>query len=745
MFLAPVDPKSTDEAIRAYANAGLRPILIHAPTADGCTCGKSHGVNDEGVRQDGKHPVARAWQKPQSIDELQNQLANLAFQPNVGIVLGEQPGGEYLIAIDVDDEDRFQKLIEEIGPLPPTVRGRSARGDRLLYEIPSDVDRTELKNITGLGGEKGVDVKAKGGQVLVAPSMHAAGVRYTWTNFGKIETLPPEWILAIKPTRYKVPEWASQYTPQTIHENKRARNRCERYLENAVLRDCALVASTREGGRNTLLYERTVALLSLCSGLHLGAQWSWVQQQLESAARAAGLGQTETHRTIASAEKWVRESGAVRIPVSLNDPPASSPPGGSPPPPPTPATPVGTVPLSMDQGRPAKTAENVALMLQQHPDWLGGPFYDTYSQTILWPMPLPRPISNIYRFEREIVDSDHAAIQGWLMSQPDSSRVRAGLDVVATGVHLAASRRSLDLLKEWFNAIEPWDRVCRIDSWTIKYLGVEPSLYARASGRAWLLAVAQRALTPGLHVDAIPVLEGRGGIGKNRSIEALFQGGPRHAPWLVTIAGHELDEDETKRLACTRWILQDDELRSSTPKRLEALKSWASRTVETYRLQYMREITVSPRRGLLVGSIDRENYLHDDNVRRWWPWRVGRIRPDLLAKERFQLFAEARERVREGEEWRDSMTIEAFGEANREAVDRRVVDPLLEQVSSLLNSPARCPANLTAHNIGSSLGYGIDKIDRAFEMRLGNVMRELGFTKGRKRDNDEMLRVYVKR
>lgn len=329
LILPAVVLSGPDDALKFYIDHGLKPILIHAPNSDGCTCGKTHEPTANGSSSTGKHPIAKSWQKPATLDELQDQLARLKFRPNIGIVLGEQPGGEYLVAVDVDDETRLQKIIEDLGPLPETVRGESGRGHRLLFELGDEVNRAELRNVTGLCGEPGVDVKIKGGQVVVAPSTHPRGTKYTWSRFGKIERLPPAWALALMPKSYAVPKWAEGYTPQTMRENAKAKKRAESYLESAVLGDARVLAMTKQGSRNSLLHKSVIRCLSLCAGMHLGGQWGWVQQELTRAAVAAGLPQREVQNTVASAEGFVRKSGAVRVPLSLQ-PNASAPPVSSP-------------------------------------------------------------------------------------------------------------------------------------------------------------------------------------------------------------------------------------------------------------------------------------------------------------------------------------------------------------------------------------------------------------------------------
>lgn len=729
-----VSSENVEQAIAAYVNAGLQPILIHAPTVGGgCTCGKS------GCTSAGKHPIAKKWQRRVSHDELRDQIARLKFTPNVGVVLGEQPSGAYLVAIDVDDEKRFNTLVEQWGPLNETPRGESGRGYRLFFELPPDIPRDRVRNVSGLGGEPGVDVKVKAGQVVVAPSMHASGRRYTWTRTGTIAVLALTWAMELM-TPAPVPDWISEYTPQTLRENKRAVKRAERYLEKSVLADARLISQTGQGLRNETLKTRSFALYSLSAGLWLGnSGWDFVRRELSNAAIAAGLPAKEVRDLLARTEQKVSREGIVRVPVSLQTP------SGDAEPPTDPGTlattvevnPLETIRLEMDRGFPAKIANNVARLLAQHPVWSGGPAFDAYSQTPLWPLPLPEPIAEVNRYHREVTDADFDAIQGWIMTLPETHRVRGGIEIVHGGVRLAASRRKVDLLAQYVLHLAPWDGVYRIDSWLVDYLGCEDNLYSRATGRAWIVAAIERALVPGITVDLIPILEGDQGVGKNRALEALFEGGPRHAPWLTIIAGHRLDQDETKRLACTRWVLHDDELQARDPRRVDSLKSWASRPRETYRIQYERTITTSPRRALLAGSINQKQYLHDDTGnRRWFPWAVKSIRVDALAKIREQIFAEALYAVQSnGEQWRTPLTPEVRELAAIEAEKRRHHDPLGEQIDLILNgynlhgeyTGVLPPAELTTHMIGVRLGYRIDNIDRSLEMRISSAMRGLGY------------------
>lgn len=330
-----IDPalSSTDAAF-AYARQGLKTVFVHAPVFSdgevGCTCRK------ESCRSQGKHPIAKAWQKIATSDAyaIRDQLSSIRIDnPNVGIVLGEQAGGQYLIAIDVDSEERFAELSAELGALPDTVQSisGSGRGYHLLFEAPIEVAPGDMRN-GPIGDKSGVDAKVRAGQIVVAPSMHKSGKKYEWKRFGTFARLPVPWALEL--VRDEPPKWIHNYTPHSLAEDKKAKKRGEAYLRTTLIKRCQALANYGVGLRNHTLYRTSMYLFSMCNGMFLGNMWSTVSDELTRASQACGLSPHEARKTIDSANATVRRESLIKIPVVLADPPPTGTYSTAPPAPP---------------------------------------------------------------------------------------------------------------------------------------------------------------------------------------------------------------------------------------------------------------------------------------------------------------------------------------------------------------------------------------------------------------------------
>lgn len=738
VFFVPAPPP-TDFPLLEHAlhlaAAGFPVIFTHAPIPPGCTCGRAD------CQAIGKHPVEKRWQKSGTTDAviIRDRLSRLRFAPNVSIVLGLM-GDVYVTAVDVDSEPRMAELLEELGPLPTTVRIDSARGYRLLFTLPPSTPLDRVSNVTGILKKSGVDLKAAGGQIVMPPSMHASGVRYTWHTTGEVAELPAAWVIAIMKPPARPPE-AAQYTPQTLREDRRTQVRFEKYLQAATMKQAVIVAQCGQGLRNTTFYLSLCSILPLAHGLSLVGGHQYVLRELSKAALACGLPQSEISRTIASAERWMRESGAVRVPheVFVN---GSQPPPGSPPPPRSAGQPSGgesPIELIQDNGSPAKIAENVARLLALHPLWNGGPRRNLLTLDVHWPKKLPEPLVKIQRKHCEILDEDEVAIQGWLLEQPFDHRVKLALKDIYSAIKNAARRSAYDPLLEFLDSLPPWDGVPRVDTWLTDLAGAVDTPVVRRFARLWLVSAMARALAPGCVADGVLVLIGAQGIGKNYLVSILFG----DAPFVLSVGSYRIGHDlEADRMACSSWVIHDDEM-SSRRSDADAIKSWVSRREETFRAPYERNLKTHARRAVLICSTNREHFLLDDENRRFWPVQCGHIDITGAQESREQLLAEALHLCRKGESWTLNRKDPLWNEIAELQSSRKQIDPFESDVAKVLHD-LNFPDEITVSEICERLDVPPERRTTALAMRIGKAFLGLPYERARVRKGDTRIYAYIK-
>lgn len=160
---------------------GLHPIAIHGLRDGKCTCPKECG------KSAGKHPVLRGWQHADLDGDSLDKMLATNWSYNLGLRMGPQPNGWFLIALDVDGPRELLKPLEaEHGALPPTLTARTGSGgSHLVYRV-SDPKRAPGNRVKLAPG---IDVRSEGGQIVCAPSRHLSGAPYAWAELRVPEVL----------------------------------------------------------------------------------------------------------------------------------------------------------------------------------------------------------------------------------------------------------------------------------------------------------------------------------------------------------------------------------------------------------------------------------------------------------------------------------------------------------------------------------------------------------------------------
>ena len=183
----------------------------------------------------------------------------------------------------------------------------------------------------------------------------------------------------------------------------------------------------------------------------------------------------------------------------------------------------------------------------------------------------------------------------------------------------AADDRAYHPIRDYLDGLPEWDRVPRMDTLLIDYLGAEDTPYVRAVTRKTLVAAVARILKPGTKHDSILVLNGKQGIGKSTLFARL--GGKWYSD---SLSISDMKDKTAPEKLQGYWILELGELAGIKKMDVETVKSFITRIDDKYRPSYGRSVESHPRQCIIVGTTNSDGgFLRDiTGNRRFWPVRV---------------------------------------------------------------------------------------------------------------------------
>lgn len=339
-----------------------------------------------------------------------------------------------------------------------------------------------------------------------------------------------------------------------------------------------------------------------------------------------------------------------------------------------------------------------------------------------------------------IQDHDLKLLKGYLA-------VRHGFEATISNIEEAvanvAEENKFHPVREYLLGLK-WDGKERLDGWLQKYVGVKDGEYTRAVGRKMLCAAVARVMKPGCVFHHVVVLEGPQAAGKSQLCKAL--GGEWSADFTVDPSNKDtIDSMQGK------WIVEMAEMSVLSRSEMSSLKAFITRSTDRIRQAYGRLTREFKRQCIFIGTINPEadgTYLTDTTGnRRFWPIETGsKINFRGVAEIRDQLFAEAVERVKGGEQiFMDNSHLEE--EAKIEVGKRHADHPWVDRISDWIHNPA--PGNaarsfITARDVFIDALGGIDKqLTRRDVVAIANAMRALGWESVTKRMGVRVVRGYA--
>jgi hypothetical protein len=197
------------------------------------------------------------------------------------------------VVVDVDPKNggdaSWQDLQNSYGEVPETLTCLTGGGGlHLYYEHPGGA----LRQTAGVLGP-GLDTRMPGkGYVVVPPSIHASGQKYSWLDGDHPAVAMPRWLVALLRPPLPSPH---QYDPRPPAHS-------DRYVQAAIAGEIANVMGAPVGTRNHTLNVAAVKLGSLVGAGLLGE--TEAATALFDAAHASGYvaddGQGQAWKTIQS-------------------------------------------------------------------------------------------------------------------------------------------------------------------------------------------------------------------------------------------------------------------------------------------------------------------------------------------------------------------------------------------------------------------------------------------------------------
>ena len=288
------------------------------------------------------------------------------------------------------------------------------------------------------------------------------------------------------------------------------------------------------------------------------------------------------------------------------------------------------------EGRILPVLANAIAAFRHAPEWSGVLAFNEFGFGTVVLRPAPWGIVP----KGEWTDHEDRLAAEWLQRQG----ILVSVEVAGQAVQTAARDHPFHAVRTYLQKLR-WDGVERLDRWLSTYLGAEDTEYSCAVGSRWLISAVARIFHPGAKADCCLILEGPQGIRKSTALR--------------TIAGEyftdELADLGSKDAAMqTRgvWIIELSELDNLSHAEVARIKAFMSRTTDRFRPPYGMRLVESPRQCVFAGTVNHCTYLRDETGgRRFWPVVCGRIDVDALARDRDQLWAEAKVRFDSGSVW----------------------------------------------------------------------------------------------
>lgn len=313
---------------------------------------------------------------------------------------------------------------------------------------------------------------------------------------------------------------------------------------------------------------------------------------------------------------------------------------------------------------------------------------------------------------------------------------------IRDSVAYVAEGNRFDSAQHWLGQ-QVWDGVPRVERSIINYFSAEDSLYTRAVGLYLWTALAGRVLHPGIKADMVPVAVGIQGSRKSSTVASIS---PAADFFLELDLGGK--DDDLARLMRGKLIIELGELKGLRAREVEHLKSFITRTHESWVPKFKEMSVHYARRCVFFGTTNKSEFLADDTGhRRWLPFETGQCNPSAMERDRGQLWAEGRELFKKkGVAWEAAEQL-AGAEHEKFVVHDAWEDRVAEWLTTPDDFEGVCPGDkpLTASGaLLGAIGLGTQHSNKSHLDRMASVLKALGYGPDRAYIGGKRARAWVK-
>lgn len=279
---------------------------------------------------------------------------------------------------------------------------------------------------------------------------------------------------------------------------------------------------------------------------------------------------------------------------------------------------------------------NIKVILDNDPKLKGRFGYDEFRSRKVLLRHVPwRRITHDTRFLR---DEDEQNLNIYLSNVYGILNRANAKDVLDTTIAANSFHSVRDYLKDL-----KWDKVHRLETLFVDYMGAADTPYLRAITRKSIAACVARVYNPGVKFDYVLTLVGEEGLGKSSVIGKLGR------EWFSdSFSFNMLHTKEAYEQIQGVWLIEIGELNGLRRSDVEAVKHFISKREDSFRAAYARNTSTLKRQCVFFASTNNLKFLREANGnRRFWPVEIKIQAPtkdvftDLTDYEIQQIWAEA--------------------------------------------------------------------------------------------------------